>query len=143
MHAQTPLGTVSGLAVDASGGAVTAASETLTNNDTGVRRSTASNSSGAYAFPEIMSIFQRLNRDSGITMIVVTHDSEIAAYASRNIHLCDGRLQKDMRTASPRDAAQELRALPAEEEEEDLASRGAARELVSPGSGNERRLGST
>src|ERR1017187_3505870 len=51
LHGQTPLGTVSGLAVDASGGAITAASVTLTNNDTGVRRSAATNSTGAYAFP--------------------------------------------------------------------------------------------
>jgi putative ABC transport system ATP-binding protein len=77
---------------------------------------------------EIMSIFQRLNREAGITMIAVTHDSDIAAYARRNIHLRDGRLQKDMLVASPRDAAQELRALPAEEQgEEELASPAAGK----------------
>ena len=51
--AQTPLGTVSGLAIDASGGAVTLAPVTLYNNDSGVRRSTATNPSGAYAFPDL------------------------------------------------------------------------------------------
>jgi putative ABC transport system ATP-binding protein len=66
---------------------------------------------------EIMSIFQRLNREAGITMIVVTHEPDIAAYASRNIHFRDGRLQKDVRVERPRDAAEELRNLPAEEEE--------------------------
>ncbi|PWU07738.1 MAG: macrolide ABC transporter ATP-binding protein [Terriglobia bacterium] len=66
---------------------------------------------------EIMSIFQRLNREAGITMIVVTHEPDIAAYAGRNIHFRDGRLQRDVRIEGPRDAAAELRALPAEEEE--------------------------
>jgi len=63
-HAQTPLGTVSGLAVDASGGAVTAASVTLTNNDTGVRRATATNPSGAYAFPDLPPGTYRLLADA-------------------------------------------------------------------------------
>ena len=43
---------------------------------------------------EIMAIFQRLNREPGITMIVVTHEPDIAAYAKRNIHFKDGRLQQ-------------------------------------------------
>ena len=46
---------------------------------------------------EIMAIFQRLNRDEGITMIVVTHDPDIASYANRNLHFKDGRLQRDER----------------------------------------------
>ena len=36
---------------------------------------------------EIMAIFQQLNRDAGITMIVVTHDPDIASYARRNAAL--------------------------------------------------------
>jgi putative ABC transport system ATP-binding protein len=67
---------------------------------------------------EIMAIFQRLNREAGITMIVVTHEPDIAAYASRNIHFRDGRLQKDVLIGRPRDAAEELRQLPAQEDEE-------------------------
>ena len=51
LHGQTPLGTVSGLAVDASGGAVAAASVTLTNNDTGVRRTAATNASARLRLP--------------------------------------------------------------------------------------------
>jgi putative ABC transport system ATP-binding protein len=66
---------------------------------------------------EIMSIFQQLNREAGITMIVVTHEPDIAAYAGRNIHFRDGRLQRDVRIEQPRDAAVELRSLPVEEEE--------------------------
>ena len=67
---------------------------------------------------EIMSIFQRLNRESGITMIVVTHEPDIAAYAGRNIHFRDGRLQQDVRVERSRDAAAELLSLPAEQPEE-------------------------
>ena len=57
---------------------------------------------------EIMAIFQRLNREKGITMIVVTHEPDIAAYANRNIHFKDGKLQLDERIARPREARLEL-----------------------------------
>jgi putative ABC transport system ATP-binding protein len=70
---------------------------------------------------EIMAIFQQLNRESGITTIVVTHEPDIAAYAGRNIHFKDGRLQRDVRIERPRDAAGELGSLPAEQEEEEVA----------------------
>jgi putative ABC transport system ATP-binding protein len=56
---------------------------------------------------EIMAIFQRLNRGHGITVILVTHESDVAAYASRIIHFRDGRIVKDERCAAPRDAAAE------------------------------------
>ena len=57
---------------------------------------------------EIMAIFQRLNRDKGITLIVVTHDPEIATYARRTLHFKDGRLQNDERVEHPRDAVADL-----------------------------------
>src|SRR6516164_9663888 len=50
-----------------------------------------------------MAILQKLNREQGITVIVVTHDPEIAGYSSRNIHFKDGRLQLDERLDDPRD----------------------------------------
>src|SRR5262245_27367278 len=71
---------------------------------------------------EIMAIFQRLNRDKGITLIVVTHDPEIAAYSRRTLHFKDGRLQKDERIEHPRDAGADLRALPGEAVETDFRS---------------------
>jgi len=66
---------------------------------------------------EIMAIFQRLNREDGITMVVVTHDPDIASYASRNLHFKDGRLHRDERIEHPRDAQKDLEQLPAEDME--------------------------
>lgn len=44
---------------------------------------------------EIMSIFRDLNRSQSITVIVVTHSDEVAAYADRIIRFRDGRLERD------------------------------------------------
>src|SRR5712692_8040702 len=51
--AQTPLATVTGLATDPSGSAVTSAAITVTNKDTGVQRTAATNATGAYSFPNL------------------------------------------------------------------------------------------
>ena len=55
---------------------------------------------------EIMALFQRLNAD-GITVVVVTHDQEVASFASRVLAFRDGRLVEDRRQ-SPVDAAVRL-----------------------------------
>jgi putative ABC transport system ATP-binding protein len=52
---------------------------------------------------EIMAILQRLNR-GGITVVLVTHEDDIAQYASRVVVFRDGRLRADTPVASPRDA---------------------------------------
>jgi putative ABC transport system ATP-binding protein len=44
---------------------------------------------------EIMSIFRRLNREDGLTIVLVTHEAEIAAHASRVITFRDGRVVAD------------------------------------------------
>ena len=59
---------------------------------------------------EIMAIFQQLNRQHGITVILVTHEPDVAAYTSRMIHFRDGRIVKDEPVAAPLDAAAELAA---------------------------------
>jgi putative ABC transport system ATP-binding protein len=53
---------------------------------------------------EILAIFQRLNRENGITVILVTHEPDVAAYTSRHILFRDGRILKDERIETPRDA---------------------------------------
>src|ERR1700682_3121786 len=68
---------------------------------------------------EVMEIFQRLNRERGITLVLVTHESDIAEYASRVVVFRDGKIEKDSAVAKPRDAAEELRNLPAVVEDED------------------------
>jgi putative ABC transport system ATP-binding protein len=62
---------------------------------------------------EILALLQRLNRE-GLTIVLVTHEPDIAAYASRVLVFRDGRLRSDERTASPQDAAAALVALPEE-----------------------------
>jgi putative ABC transport system ATP-binding protein len=64
---------------------------------------------------EILAIFQRLNREEGITMIVVTHDPDVATYANRNIHFLDGKVRLDEVVAHPRQAQQDLESLPVEQ----------------------------
>lgn len=63
---------------------------------------------------EIMAIFQALNRD-GVTIILVTHDADIARHSQRIVHFRDGRLVKDEPVAEPLNAETILRSLPAEE----------------------------
>jgi len=46
---------------------------------------------------EIMELFQRLNREQGMTIVFVTHDPETAAYCERIIHVRDGLVEKDER----------------------------------------------
>jgi putative ABC transport system ATP-binding protein len=61
---------------------------------------------------EVMEIFQRLNREQGITLIIVTHEHDIAEYADRVIVFRDGKIKSDYRVTNRRDAAEELKSLP-------------------------------
>ncbi|WP_025717759.1 ABC transporter ATP-binding protein [Paenibacillus sp. 1-18] len=58
---------------------------------------------------EIMGIFQRLN-DQGKTIVLVTHDQEVAEYAKRLIHFRDGRIEEDEPVGKRTMAAEEVRA---------------------------------
>jgi putative ABC transport system ATP-binding protein len=64
---------------------------------------------------EILSLMQRLNR-AGLTIVLVTHEPDIATYAGRVLTFRDGRLLRDERQPTPGDAAAALAALPLEEE---------------------------
>jgi putative ABC transport system ATP-binding protein len=61
---------------------------------------------------EIMEIFQRLNQESRITVILVTHEMDIAGYAGRQVVFRDGKIMKD-EGFQPRQAAEDLTRLPA------------------------------
>jgi putative ABC transport system ATP-binding protein len=50
---------------------------------------------------EIMRVFQRLNGERRITIVLVTHEREIAAYAHRVVHLQDGQIVSDEPNSSP------------------------------------------
>jgi putative ABC transport system ATP-binding protein len=57
---------------------------------------------------EVLALLQRLNRQSGITIVLVTHEPDIAACTSRIVTMRDGRVRSDVRTPG-RDAGLMLR----------------------------------
>jgi putative ABC transport system ATP-binding protein len=61
---------------------------------------------------EIMAIFQQLN-ERGITVIMVTHESDIAAYAKRNVMMRDGVILNDHLVLQRADAGSQLQQQPA------------------------------
>jgi putative ABC transport system ATP-binding protein len=66
---------------------------------------------------EIMALFQDLNQ-GGITVVLVTHEPDIARYAGRNLHFRDGRLTRDEAVSDALDARQMLAAMPPAEEDD-------------------------
>ncbi|MGA7614487.1 MAG: ABC transporter ATP-binding protein [Thermoanaerobaculia bacterium] len=70
---------------------------------------------------EVMALFQELN-DQGITVILVTHEPDIAAYAKRIVEVRDGRIRKDHPVQSRRDAAADAAALGAIDDDDEVAS---------------------
>jgi putative ABC transport system ATP-binding protein len=54
---------------------------------------------------EVMGIFQKLNEEQGITVILVTHEPDIAQHTRRIVHLHDGLIQQDEIVEHPRRVA--------------------------------------
>jgi len=79
-HGQTPLGTVTGLARDPSGGSVPNASVNLTNQNTGVRRAASTNTSGAYFFPDLAPGVYRLGANAKGFRPIETRGFVVEAY---------------------------------------------------------------
>jgi putative ABC transport system ATP-binding protein len=62
---------------------------------------------------EIMAIFQRLNRERRISVVLVTHESDIASFASRKVSFRDGRIVRDEPNPAPVSADETLARMPA------------------------------
>jgi putative ABC transport system ATP-binding protein len=62
---------------------------------------------------EVMDIFQRLNRDHNITIVLITHEADIAEYGTRIVSFRDGIVVADRAVARRRLAHDELAGLPA------------------------------
>jgi len=50
---------------------------------------------------EIMGLLVALNKDHGITVLMVTHESDMAAYARRMVHFIDGNIAEDVANPHP------------------------------------------
>ncbi len=66
---------------------------------------------------EVMDIFQRLNRDQALTIVLVTHETDIAEYGTRVVGFRDGRVRIDRPVPQRRSAAVELQRLAADAED--------------------------
>jgi putative ABC transport system ATP-binding protein len=66
---------------------------------------------------EVMALFQELN-DQGITIVLVTHEPDVAEYARRIVEVRDGRIRRDHPVEGRRNAAQDL--LEAVDDDDDL-----------------------
>jgi len=69
---------------------------------------------------EVMEIFQRLNTERSLTIVVVTHEPDIAQYAKRIIQFRDGRIHRDVPVENRKDAREVLNQLPVENDDEDM-----------------------
>jgi putative ABC transport system ATP-binding protein len=61
---------------------------------------------------EIMALLQNLNARQGLTVVLVTHEPDIAQHAGRIIQLRDGLISSDQRVAHPRQAREVLQGAP-------------------------------
>jgi putative ABC transport system ATP-binding protein len=68
---------------------------------------------------EVMEIFQRLNSERRLTVVVVTHEPDIAQYAKRIIQFRDGRIHRDIPVENRKDAGKVLQQLPIEDDEDE------------------------
>jgi putative ABC transport system ATP-binding protein len=67
---------------------------------------------------EVMEVFQNLN-SQGITIVLVTHEPDIAGFAKRQIIFRDGKIRSDRINPEPRKASEVIKEMPTIDEEED------------------------
>jgi putative ABC transport system ATP-binding protein len=80
---------------------------------------------------EVMRLFQELN-DQGITIVLVTHEPDIAAYAKRIVEVRDGKIRRDEPVINRRSAEADLRVIPSPEEGEESHSKERRGSLAEP-----------
>jgi putative ABC transport system ATP-binding protein len=66
---------------------------------------------------EVMDIFQKLNMERGITVVLITHEMDIAEHGTRIVKFRDGRIQVDQQITNRRMAGEELKTLPPPEDD--------------------------
>jgi len=85
---------------------------------------------------EIMQILQTLNEEQGLTIVIVTHEHDIAQYAKRALEFRDGRLRRDSVVPDRLVAREVLQTLPtAEEQAAEDAEENARQEKLAGGDG--------
>ena len=70
---------------------------------------------------EVMGIFQELN-NHGITVILVTHEPDIATFAKRHIVFRDGKIKADKINSNPKVASEVIKEMPVIDDEEEEAA---------------------
>ena len=60
---------------------------------------------------DILSLLQRLHKEEGLTILLVTHETEICSYGTRVVRLSDGRVQSDERISEHRSADRDRKAM--------------------------------
>ncbi len=84
---------------------------------------------------EIMDILQRLNEDEGLTVVLVTHEPDIAQYAQRALEFRDGKMKRDLRIQKrliARQVLPTLRSPDAEDEQESSGTNSSEQSGASP-----------
>ena len=67
---------------------------------------------------EVLALLQDLNRNKGITIVLVTHEPDIAACSGRVINMRDGRVRSDVHQSTPVSALAALAELPAADDDQ-------------------------
>ncbi|HET9713017.1 MAG TPA: ATP-binding cassette domain-containing protein [Pyrinomonadaceae bacterium] len=96
-----------------------AVARSLVNNPTLILADEPTGNLDSRTSVEVMEIFQRLNRERGITLVLVTHEPDIAQYADRVVVFKDGKIKSDQQVENPRDAAEELKNMPVIDEDDE------------------------
>jgi putative ABC transport system ATP-binding protein len=69
-----------------------------------------------------MEIFQRLSKERNLTILLVTHEPDIARYANRVVLFRDGKVRRDEPVEERAEAAEVLKTLPVIDEDEEEGS---------------------